>query len=429
MLPVRRQYHGTCWFHASMNGFLISVPGRTFLSKVIKDERITETPDVCPTRGASQRTLLSIASTYLKEGIRNNKRHLRNFTGNETKNLNTGGYIEDYYKIVGRLFRRYENLLSFSKPNTPGWTLSHAWIFLGTHAVTGAVRANGEYYIHDSNGNEYNIDWSKPGAIENIKDAFRKTKYKLYNVTIYPTYIKSDFLKNRNVQNTLQEAHEILNPAIKKTRNVLGNRYNQFLKNKKEFLSNKRLIGRLTLVNYTVENGLNEKILKLANQLASFRGIKNKKLSNEELNRVLPRSNTKFVIKLPVARPATKVPETRPHTVKVPRTPPRPVTKTPQLNVKNLTAKHAKEAKGIIHGNAVEKHLEELRKLLAPASSNRPKSPAPPNRPKSPAPPNRPKSPAPLNRPSSVTRTNIKKVETSVRSQIEEFLAKLKERH
>jgi hypothetical protein len=69
-----------------MNGFLISVPGRTFLSKVIKDERITETPDVCPTRGASQRTLLSIASTYLKEGIRNNKRHLRNFTGNETKN-------------------------------------------------------------------------------------------------------------------------------------------------------------------------------------------------------------------------------------------------------------------------------------------------------------------------------------------------------
>jgi len=404
-----------------MNGFLISVPGRTFLSKVIKAKGIGESPDkACPTKGASQNTLLRVASTYLKEGIRNSKQNLQNFTGNEIKNLNTGGYIEDYYKIVGRLFRGYENLLSFSKPDTPGWTLSHAWIFLGTHAVTGAVRANGEYYIHDSNGQEYEVDWSKPGAIKNIKDAFRKTKYTLYNITIYPTYIKSDFLNNRNVQNTLQEAHEILNPAIKKMKNVLGNRYNQFIKNKKEFLDNKKLTGRLTVITYN-QNGLNEKILKLANQLAIFRDIKNKGRSNEYLNRMLPLINKKFVVKLPVPatprtvkvhvkpRPATKV------SVTPPRTPPRPVEPS------NLNIKLARLRQQDPLQTAYEEALKKFRKIRL---GNHP--PTHPDRPKSTNRPNRPAHPNRLESTPSGTTAEIQKVEKSIDNQVKAFLEKLK---
>ena len=50
---TQRQKHGTCWFHASMNGFLQSIYGRTFLHKIIaKHEneisKIQINTDICP---------------------------------------------------------------------------------------------------------------------------------------------------------------------------------------------------------------------------------------------------------------------------------------------------------------------------------------------------------------------------------------------
>ena len=251
LAPTRLQEGGTCWFHAAMNGFLLSIYGRTFLKNVIlnasrrelaekykKNRNINQ--NACPSPQAGRAVLLRFIQTYLTKGIINlNKNKLIAFTGNNTKNMNSGGLSTNQYRIHDRVFTpdERENLvvgpLKFGPidiEKKEGFTLSHCYIGLryengGAHAIAGGIDRNNNFFVYDSNGGVLICDWSTAEGQQDIMNHMSKP---VRTLQITATWIRTSALKNENINKTHNNIVRLKDPEVHEIDKIFRNMKTNF---------------------------------------------------------------------------------------------------------------------------------------------------------------------------------------------------------
>lgn len=192
---LRTQQGGTCWFHAIINGLLLSWKSRKILlAKSAKFSPAT----ACPVRSARSGIFWSYIRDRLADKNTNaykNVRVIKNLGARsrivnpfgfvprigDTKNTYmkrasmsrssiTGGSIHDLYNIYEKLFKDEEFIIkkgtSLKKTLTHKgkiYELSHAYISLSGpskrvvlygHAIAGFISPEGTYDVYDSNSTE-----------------------------------------------------------------------------------------------------------------------------------------------------------------------------------------------------------------------------------------------------------------------------------
>ena len=191
-LARKKQGGKTCWFHAALNGFLLSSVGRQFLRYILDTENVKEiTKDICPMKSLDNRKLaLQLIKGYLNEGISTSKENVNTFV-KYNKNMNKGGTVNDQAKLYNTLFYKYKSFIKvgylsnnnkkyktsfeFNGPtniinkknlkNNNNYILSHSIITVQSntygHDMCGYKNIKGEYVIFDSGtGKDVDIDWS-----------------------------------------------------------------------------------------------------------------------------------------------------------------------------------------------------------------------------------------------------------------------------
>jgi hypothetical protein len=215
--PKKQQKPTTCWFHAAMNGFLLSDRGEKFLKYVFENEKVQlPLTSSCPTKTLNNRKqALSLLRLYSQEGVRNDQTNVNAFVNRKINVLSQGGDTPIQSTIYNNLFKNYKSLLKlqyFSNRwkhslynfgnkridfrNTLNgiqnayknekFVLSHSIILCsaldssGTyiikgHAMCGAHDKNG-YFIFDSGyGKRIDINWTTKEGIPQIENYLRSS--------------------------------------------------------------------------------------------------------------------------------------------------------------------------------------------------------------------------------------------------------------
>jgi hypothetical protein len=403
LLKKQKQQGGTCWFHSSLNGFLQSIYGRTFLKKVISEEGNIKNTNInyCPTKTANRSVLLSLVKLYLKEGIvRENKSVLQRFTGNNLKHEESGGTVGDQERIYKLLFTPdQQKLIRLIKEKTGNiektngnWTLSHAYIRIvfsdgSKHAITGGIDPGHKFFVYDSNGARFDCDWNTTSGQQQLME-FLSSLYKRHvdGITVNPTWINTNMVTNKNINNTITNIQRNVMPKNVKQREIvkqeLRETFPNFIKNKSDILKFINMLytkfptqdgarKTLKLQNYNKQNWevdfrklVSE--IKQIKQIMNLRynyvyegagGLNQLKRYNQSaistINKILSDQNKSIrkPVRLPPIKPKTPLTPNRPKIPNRPETPNRP--KTP------LTPNRPE----------------------TPLTSNRPKTPLTPNRP------------------------------------------------
>jgi hypothetical protein len=243
---MRRQQGGTCWFHAIINGLLLTPKTRRILMDLTQGvPPLKVNGDICPTKNAGYEFFLRYIKYRLQQGgvvnsaIRNaNVIRAGGFRGyfNQpgfarlsflsvaNKSLKLGGHPSDvlwFYKrffpsnftnrnngnttpmFVMKVFGRM--LGSGSNPAVPHklerngvpYELTHSWIsfwikpFPEGHAVAGYRLRDGRYFVYDSGlGMRIDCDWTKQAAVSKIAEVYHARGYKTGDMKVYAFYTR-----------------------------------------------------------------------------------------------------------------------------------------------------------------------------------------------------------------------------------------------
>ena len=194
----RKQQGETCWFHAIVNGLVMSKRPReimTSLSNNVPDDN-RRNYNFCPMRNASRdvfwRYIKHRISSYGR--INNSYRNVNVIKSSGVRGLahrmkslfknNENGNANDMVNFYNKMFKSGVFKLkvisarnNVAESNAPGYTLTHSWIGLlvgtvnaannsveivGGHSVCGYITPGGKYKIYDSmNDKIYDVDWRK----------------------------------------------------------------------------------------------------------------------------------------------------------------------------------------------------------------------------------------------------------------------------
>ena len=205
-VATRNQQGGTCWFHAIINGLVMSHRCRRYLRTMIKDRGLSPSKNslggACPRTiegfwkyiayrlkgpGAISpriRNVNAIKAAGLRRNVANPFGFIPRF-GNTLSNYKrralasrssvTGGTISDLYNLYKKLFGddKKNPVFIIRKGNDfptnlddYKYILSHAYIqitgkggFWG-HAIAGFINRFGNYKAFDSNNSRHAIDWT-----------------------------------------------------------------------------------------------------------------------------------------------------------------------------------------------------------------------------------------------------------------------------
>lgn len=197
-IRYRKQEGDTCWFHAIVNGLVMSKRPREIMASMsnsVPDDN-RRNYSFCPMRNASKdvfwryikhrigsygrvnnsyRNVNVIKSSGVRGFVNRVKSMVRRNTGN-----GTARDVLNFYKKMFRpeLFKLKVISMRNNVPesNSPRYTLTHSWIGLivgkvnannsieiaGGHSVCGYITPTGKYKIYDSQTDKvYDVDWRK----------------------------------------------------------------------------------------------------------------------------------------------------------------------------------------------------------------------------------------------------------------------------
>ena len=246
-LPVRirHQQGPTCWFHAIVNGLLLSARPRRLLRRMVTNVPAANfSANACPSHKAGREWFLKYikhrlegrgrvhnafknASVIRATGMRGlgkpGKAHysLASVAGTLAGGY-TGGNVSDLIWFYNQMFpgqftarngpstplfvmRKFGKLTGQSNPAVPHtlvrngieYELTHSWIifkvnFIISHVITGFKTAGGVYKAYDSNF-EFTVpgyDWTKAAPITLAPNWYRN-RYKPRGLLIYAIYMKA----------------------------------------------------------------------------------------------------------------------------------------------------------------------------------------------------------------------------------------------
>jgi len=316
-IKFKKQIGGTCWFHATLNGFLLSYYGRIFLEKVISKYPVLKpaAPDSCPSPNSDRSELLKYVKRYLTEGI--NVRHnstLREFTGRSNTHMRSGGLRNLHEKgLIRKLFQPEleRSIIYFSDHSVVNgitskepfnyekqeWVLSHAIInvyFIEDnigHAIAG-VRIKGDrYFIVDSGTNEsYEYDWRTNADICDIGSMigkrYKKTTKKVLVTFVYiqEYFIKKIILDEKYGINNLTNFNKY--KEIEKPKSQKLNRYENYIKKiklLKNFVEAEENFRYATVFNNNY-NLIKSRFMRLKNEKEYLIRTKGREFSTETTN-------------------------------------------------------------------------------------------------------------------------------------------------
>lgn len=241
---MRKQQGGTCWFHAIINGLLLSPrPRRLLRTMVAGVPSVNFSGDACPSKRAGRDWFLKyikhrlessgpvnnvfknenvIRSTGLRGFGRPGKTRysFASITGTMTHGASGGdaGDLTWFYKHMfpGQytdrngattplfVMKKFGSYIGHANPEVPhalkrngvDYELTHGWIsswvgLLGGHAIAGYKTVGGDFKAYDSAHAIVipNYDWTKPAAVSNAPSVWRGI-YKTGGTVIRAIYMK-----------------------------------------------------------------------------------------------------------------------------------------------------------------------------------------------------------------------------------------------
>jgi hypothetical protein len=215
-IRTRQQQGATCWFHAIINGLLLSPRPRALMKQLVAHvPEIRVNSDVCPSKKASKEWFLG----YIKHRLQGSgkvhkvfkninvihaagfRRGLSSVTGQRSilSAINTrswvGGTYSDFVWFYKTFFpgeftnkngastplfvvKRFGKFSGSANPEVPHslirngvkYELTHGWLSfwikpIQGHSVTGYI-SNGSYIVYDSaTGKDYYFDWTKAAPV------------------------------------------------------------------------------------------------------------------------------------------------------------------------------------------------------------------------------------------------------------------------
>lgn len=255
-VATRKQQGLTCWFHAIINGLIMSWKSRGLVEKKIPTVMtniggrsiFNTTSDFCPTKSTNRnlfwnyinhriKTRGTVNSRYVNANVIRNlgvRKHTLNVTGLVPRLSNTkrtylkrvarsrsgvwGGTFSDVLNVYDKIFPREVSMVSENKPTTfvikkgnnfdkvvkhanVRYELSHAYIqvmapgsFLG-HAMAGYISTKGHYNVYDSGTNVILTDlgWLRGVNDIHIIDWVRDSYHiPVRKISKWAFYIRSD---------------------------------------------------------------------------------------------------------------------------------------------------------------------------------------------------------------------------------------------
>lgn len=245
-VPVRTrsQQGGTCWFHAILNGLLMSSrPRRLLRTMVANVAPMNLSGDVCPPRQAKREWFLKYIKHRLESSgpvhnaIRNEnvirsiglrgigrpattRYSITSVVGTMTHGA-VGGTINDLVWFYNQMFpgqftsrdgastplfvmKKFGSHFGHANPAVPHemtrngvrYELTHAWItyrtgLVAAHAIAGYKTAGGEYKAYDSSwGIVPGYDWTKAAANSNAPKVWAPYKYRTGGTVVRAIYMK-----------------------------------------------------------------------------------------------------------------------------------------------------------------------------------------------------------------------------------------------
>lgn len=226
--PRTIQKGNTCWFHASLNGFLLSKYGRRYLHRLVGESGPVAPKHSCPAKNVTLSRALPYIRLYLKEGVKNNNTNLKVFAPNKTKN--SLGYFTNVIHVFPSV--KYTKLQYFPRKTVgsnlftrlSGFVLSHCYIQLqftdGTsHSVTGFINSKGKYLVYDSEGyyKQLSARWDTAQGTEEIKE-FYDEDVKVSGVLVYVPYSRPvPVANNRTVAKNIRAGKLNSNLSVRNT--------------------------------------------------------------------------------------------------------------------------------------------------------------------------------------------------------------------
>lgn len=194
-----KQEGETCWFHAILNGLIMSKRPREIMASMtnsVPDDN-RRNYSFCPMRNASRNVFWRyikhrissygrVNSSYKNVNVIKSSgvRGLRNRLGSLFKKNTGNGTAKDVFNFYKNMFspgifklKVISMRNNVPESNSPRYTLTHSWIGLligkvnpannsieiaGGHSVCGYITPTGKYKIYDSQTDKvYDVDWRK----------------------------------------------------------------------------------------------------------------------------------------------------------------------------------------------------------------------------------------------------------------------------
>jgi hypothetical protein len=194
-----KQEGETCWFHAILNGLIMSKRPREIMASMtnsVPDDN-RRNYSFCPMRNASRNVFWRyikhrissygrVNSSYKNVNVIKSSgvRGLRNRIGSLFKKNTGNGTAKDVFNFYKNMFspgifklKVISMRNNVPESNSPRYTLTHSWIGLligkvnpannsieiaGGHSVCGYITPTGKYKIYDSLTDKvYDVDWRK----------------------------------------------------------------------------------------------------------------------------------------------------------------------------------------------------------------------------------------------------------------------------
>jgi len=200
-----------------MNGFLLSKYGRMYLNhKIPKNTNNNNRAPACPRTGTVTKPVaVKLLQKYMKEGVSDTQKNLNAFMNNNSSvTIHSGGTMDNVKYIYDNLGFTDECYSEITYPGEikkyEGYTLSHAYIFIRGHAITGLINRKNEFYIYDSNGPYIKLNWAEKGGT-NALSTYAKQMYGFSAVeprllvtwiktSVLDPYIKANLESDRKIQ-------------------------------------------------------------------------------------------------------------------------------------------------------------------------------------------------------------------------------------
>lgn len=242
---MRKQQGGTCWFHAIINGLLMSPrPRRLLRTMVAGVSPMNLSGEVCPPRRAKREWFLKyikhrlettgpvhnafrnesvIRSTGLRGlGRPTTARYSISSIANRVAPGVFGGSLGDLVWFYNHMFpgqftnrdgkstplfvmKKFGSLLGHANPAVPHelmrngvrYELTHGWMnyltgLVSGHAITGYKTPGGEYRAYDSAFGTTipGYDWTKAAAVSNAPKVWEAHKLRTGGVVVYAIYMR-----------------------------------------------------------------------------------------------------------------------------------------------------------------------------------------------------------------------------------------------